>query len=241
MVRWAKNAGGAWRAQVTPTLVDARSGTTKWTGDPQVVTPTDPFTAQGAIAADVARTIEIQLRPNDAAEFRRRATSNPEALAAYTRAVRFIDDVGREATDPARVARALEDLKLAVSLDSTYADAWAMLAATEPEGTPDSHRALAHAQALAPDHPVVLALTAVERLYYQHDTVGVDALLYRAAANARNDVRALTLASTVLAVRGHPDTAFALLERATTLNPRSAPAHEMARCARPRTASLERG
>jgi eukaryotic-like serine/threonine-protein kinase len=45
VVRWARDGAGAWRAQVTPTLVDARAGTTRWTGEPAVITPADPFTA----------------------------------------------------------------------------------------------------------------------------------------------------------------------------------------------------
>ena len=42
VVRWAKDGAGVWRARVTPTLVDAKSGAIKWTGEPAEVTLADP-------------------------------------------------------------------------------------------------------------------------------------------------------------------------------------------------------
>ena len=60
MVRWAKDRNGVWRAQVTPTLIDARTSTTKWTGDPVVVAPDDPFSAQSAIATKVVEALEVR-------------------------------------------------------------------------------------------------------------------------------------------------------------------------------------
>ena len=74
-----------WRAQVTPTLVDARTGTTKWTGEPVIVAPDDPFSAQSAIATKVVDALEIALRPTDRAELQRPYSSNPEAFASYER------------------------------------------------------------------------------------------------------------------------------------------------------------
>ena len=91
VVRWAKDAGGVWRAQVTPTLVDARAGTTRWTGAPVVITPDDPFTAQGDIATRVADALAVELQPNDRAALARRMTNNPEAFAAWVRGVAALD------------------------------------------------------------------------------------------------------------------------------------------------------
>ncbi|MEP6766286.1 MAG: serine/threonine-protein kinase, partial [Gemmatimonadaceae bacterium] len=85
VVRWAKDAAGKLRAQVTPSLIDAKSGVIKWTGASSLITPDDPFTAQGIIAGDVAKAMEVALDPADRTRLARRFTENPQAFAAYQR------------------------------------------------------------------------------------------------------------------------------------------------------------
>ena len=85
VVRWAKDRAGVWRAQVTPTLIDARTGTTKWTGEPVILAPDDPFSAQSAIATKVVDALAIALRPTDRAALLRPFSNNPAAFASYER------------------------------------------------------------------------------------------------------------------------------------------------------------
>ncbi|MDB4884079.1 MAG: protein kinase, partial [Gemmatimonadetes bacterium] len=58
-LRWARGADGAPRVQVSPVLVRVADGTTKWAGEPRVVTPGDPFAAQGTLATEVAEALDV--------------------------------------------------------------------------------------------------------------------------------------------------------------------------------------
>jgi TolB-like protein len=232
VVRWARDAGGAWRAQVTPTLVDARTGTTRWTGTPAVVTPSDPFTAQATIATDVARALAVELRPADEAALARRTTESPEAFAAYQRGLAIQEAIFRELPSLYQEERAMAEFEQAVALDSTFADAWGWLALSHlwaawmtPGDQPRQERmraALARARAQAPEHPLVLLAAARVRWQFDDDTVGVTSLVHRALTAAPNDAMVLSLASGWHWNR-RPDSAYVLLRRAATLDPRSAP------------------
>ena len=232
IVRWAKDASGAWRAQVTPTLVDTRTGMTRWTGEPSVVTPTDPFTAQGAIAADVARTLEIALRPADQARLERHMTDDPRAFAAYERGIALLDGIMRVGLSADEPRRAAAEFEQAVTLDSAFADAWGALAearyfvaitstgdrAASARLRETITRGLAH----APGQPRLLMTLAALRLYVDRDTTGVDSLIGRIIAAAPNNAGLLAGASQLLAYRGRYDSSFALGRRAARLDPRSA-------------------
>ena len=238
VVRWARDARGVWRAQVTPTLVDARAGTTRWTGAPEVLTPTDPFTAQGEIATHVAEALQLALRPAVSAGLRARMTDDPGAFAAYARGRALEDAPGPVTGSRDQTRRIVAEYARAVALDSTFVDAWGRLASMTViltnwavgDGTAEAamRRVVARAQAHAPEHPLVLLALATERLRYDQDTTGVDALLGRAVAGARGDGSTLARLSWAIATRGHVDSAYAVARRAVALDPRSAATHEIA-------------
>ena len=233
IVRWAQDGSGAWRAQVTPALVDAKSGTTKWTGEPAVVTPNDPFTAEGTIATKVAEALQLALRPADKAGLTRSPTDNPEAFAAYQRGRAIFDAQGRAGTSVYEVGRAATEFRRAVGLDSSFADAWGELARADynlASLSPSDHSAeqrmratLSRALAHAPEQPRVLLTLAFVRTYFDRDTSGTDALMSRAIAAAHSDGSILADASAPLAYRQQYDSAYALARRAAMLDPRSAP------------------
>jgi len=230
VVRWAKDAGGVWRAQVTPTLVDARAGTTRWTGTPVVITPGDPFTAQGDIATKVADALAVELRPNDRAALARRMTNSPEAFAAWVRGVAAWDAVAYGASTEG-MKRAAAEFETAVALDSMFAEAWGELAAvyyalaifttvdrdSEARTRATIDRALVH----APGQPRVLLALAGLRFDYDHDTTSADTLVARALSAAPNDPAVLRGASILLLLRQHADSGYALAKRAAVLDPRS--------------------
>ena len=232
VVRWAKDARGVWRAQVTPTLVDARAGTTRWTGTPVVITPDDPFTAQGDIAAKVADALAMELQPNDRAALARRMTNNPEAFAAWVRGVAAGDAAAFSASTEG-LQRAATEFAKAVALDSTFAEAWGDLAAvhyslvinTTADRAAEARlratidRALAH----APGQPRVLLTLANLRLNYDHDTTSTDTLVARALSAAPNDPVILHRASRFLFQRQRVDSGYALARRVAVLDPRSMP------------------
>ncbi|MDB4890026.1 MAG: protein kinase [Gemmatimonadetes bacterium] len=233
IVRWAKDASGAWRAQVTPTLVDARTGMTRWTGEPSVVTPIDPFTAQGTIATDVARTLEIALRPVDQARLARHMTDDARAFAAYQRGIALLDGLMRGGMSAEEPRRAAEELEHALMLDSSFADAWGALAEAQyflaimspGDRAADSRlrETIARGLARAPDQPTLLMTLAALRSYVDRDTAGVDSLIGRIIAGAPSNAGLLAGASQLLAYRGRYDSSYALGRRAARLDPRSAP------------------
>jgi TolB-like protein/tetratricopeptide (TPR) repeat protein len=232
VVRWAQGADGAWRAQVRPPLVDARAGTTKWTGEPGVITLDDPFTAQGSIATKVAEELRVALDPADRAGLTRRMTDNPEAFASYQRSRAIFDQsVGSNRNYDLR--RAVVELEHAVAIDATFAHAWAALAgaylqlAIDQPGDRAADAAMrsgfARATAHAPDVPELLMSIAYKKLFFDHDTAGVDAMVSRALASAPNDAPVLSYASAHLFFRQQLyDSAYVLARRAATLDPRSA-------------------
>ena len=232
VVRWAKDASGAWRAQVTPTLIDARTGTTRWTGEPSVVTPTDPFTAQGAIATDVARTLEIALRPADQARLERAMTGDARAFAAYERGIALLDGLMRGGLSGDEPRRAEAEFERAITLDSAFAEAWGALAearyfvvimspgdrAADARLRETITRGLVH----APGQPRLLMTLAALRGYVDRDTAGVDSLIGRIIAGAPNNAGLIAGTSQLLAYRGRYDSSYALGRRAAQLDPRSA-------------------
>ena len=231
VVRWAKDAKGAWRAQVTPALVDAKAGTTRWTGEPVVFTPDDPFAAQGTIATTVADALQLALRPTDRAGLTRRLTDNPEAFAAYERGRAIEAGAERAATSLRDWQRAAVELERAVTLDSTFTDAWGELAAIEAtiaSMMPDDRAAVVRLRAVnaralrqAPNHPFLLLSLLSQRLMFEHDTTGADALIDRVIAGAPSDSRALSIVVQFLAARQRFDSAYAMARKAASLDPRS--------------------
>ena len=124
-LRWARGEDGKPRVQVSPMLVRVTDGTTTWAGEPTVVTPNDPFTAQGALATEVAEALDVALAPADRARLARPPTADTAAFAALERGRRLWEHafVG---THEDRV-QALREFETAYKLDPQYADAlgWA--------------------------------------------------------------------------------------------------------------------
>ncbi|HKH94007.1 MAG TPA: protein kinase, partial [Gemmatimonadaceae bacterium] len=227
VVRWAKDRAGVWRAQVTPTLIDARTGTTKWTGEPVIVAPDDPFSAQSAIATKVVDALEIALRPTDRAALLRPFSNNPEAFASYERG----NAIAIGAPSPSELRRAVAEYARAVELDSTFAEAWVGLQSARTalaNSLPGDREAEAQARSILdqglarfPGHPHLLLQFASLRLQFDHDTLGVDTLVRRALVAAPNDVWILSRGSRLLRARQQFDTAHTLIARAAQLDPRS--------------------
>jgi serine/threonine protein kinase len=231
VVRWAKAGNGSWRAQVTPTLVDATTGTTKWTGAPEVITPTDPFSAQGAIATKVADALAVELRPSDRAGLARRMTDNPDAFAAYLRGRALMDLTDRSGSG-AQYRRIYDEYARAIALDSSFANAWGELANTSyliaiasPADSVARARMradFAAAQRHAPDQPRLLLGQSLVKAVFDRDTTNTGALIRRAIAGAPNDAAVLRSAGGQLFnMYGQLDTGYALVRRAAMIDPRA--------------------
>jgi tetratricopeptide (TPR) repeat protein len=122
-LRWARGADGEPRVQVSPVLVRVADGTTTWAGEPTVVTPSDPFAAQGALATSVAEALDVALAPTERARLARPVTTDTAAFAAVERGRRLM---ARGSTQQ-DLTRALREFERAYQRDPQYADAlgWA--------------------------------------------------------------------------------------------------------------------
>ena len=240
VVRWAKDGAGVWRARVTPTLIDTRAGTIKWTGTPADVTLDDPFTAQGTIATDVAQAMEVAVLPAERVKLARRFTDNPQAYAAYQRAQEFVNTSAREGqnTDPQANQSAIRELNTAIALDSNFAEAWGALARRhfvaavnyfgDSADVKRSRAVLTRALRRAPSDPTALLASALWAWYVDGSRQMAESLTTKALSISRNDAATLAIASDVLGI-WHPDSAQKLAVRAARLDPRSA--HNLQRAA----------
>jgi serine/threonine-protein kinase len=126
VVRWAPGDSGL-RAQVRPTLVDTRDATTKWAGDPIVVSSADPFTAQTEIASKVVNALQVALGADEKRDLAERPTNNTEAYDAYLRGMAVFEGVWKASMSIRSLDQAIADFERAVKLDPKFAQAWGML------------------------------------------------------------------------------------------------------------------
>ena len=128
VVRWAKGASG-WRAQVMPTLVSTRDATTKWAGEPVVVSSDDPFTAQTEIATKVADALQLALGSEEKRDLSKRPTQNTDAYDAYLRGRAILERLQRASISLRDIDQAIAELRRAVALDPNFSQGWAALSA----------------------------------------------------------------------------------------------------------------
>jgi serine/threonine-protein kinase len=123
-VQWEKGVGGKGRVRVTPELVDATDGATKWQ-QPFDATLTDVFQVQADIAGQVAGALNVALGAGERRFISQQPTANLLAYDAFLKGEAvFVGDVW----DPASLRQAIGFYEEAVAHDSTFAPAWAQLA-----------------------------------------------------------------------------------------------------------------
>ena len=167
VVRWAQGDSGL-RAQVIPTLVDTRDATTRWAGEPVIVSSSDPFTAQTEIASRVVEALQVALGASEKRDLAERPTNNAEAYDAYLRGVAVFEGVWKSSMSVRSLDQAISDFQRAVELDPKFAQAWGMLSISryarseEVAGDTVSLRlakeGARRATALNPGDPIVVSL-----------------------------------------------------------------------------------
>jgi TolB-like protein/Tfp pilus assembly protein PilF len=120
-VRWAKGADGQPQVRVSPALIRVSDGTTSWAGEPEIVSPADPFTIQASVATRVADALHVVMVVRERTTIARRATSDTGAFAAVIRGKR-IDEENRTSSYR-EYERALRYFESAYERDPEYADA----------------------------------------------------------------------------------------------------------------------
>ena len=230
-VRWAKDASGASRVQVNPELVevtDSGAPASKWQ-QPFDASLTDVFKVQTDIATQVANALGVALGVSAKQQLAERPTANLAAYDAYLRGESISS--GLATTDPATLRQALSYYQQAVTLDSTFALAWARIAIatalvyTNSVPTPalaeESRAAAERARTLAPNSAYTYAAQGMYQDFVRSDSKRALAE-YEAGLriNPANPVLLNRLASTQQ-VLGQWTEALATISRAETLDPRS--------------------
>jgi eukaryotic-like serine/threonine-protein kinase len=120
-VRWAKGADGQPRVRVSPALIRVSDGTTRWAGEPEIVSPADPFTIQASVATRVAEALDVAIGARERTTMARRATSDTGAFAAVIRGKRISEE--NTTASYWEYEKALHQFESAYERDPDYADA----------------------------------------------------------------------------------------------------------------------
>jgi TolB-like protein/tRNA A-37 threonylcarbamoyl transferase component Bud32 len=221
-VRWSKDASGNARIQVSPELIDVRSGASKWAGSYDAAMA-DLFQVQGTIASQVVQVLGVSIDAAQQQDLAERPTSNLAAWDAFLR--------GERARSSGRNADGLREYSQAVALDSTFALGWARLSFAASAiyfPSPSAEMAVrarqAAARAMALDSTLPLARNAMGSVLQLIDGDQAGALREFEAGLllAPNDPQLLRSAAGVKRSLGQIDEAIALTRRGVALDPRSA-------------------
>ncbi|MEP6508968.1 MAG: protein kinase [Gemmatimonadales bacterium] len=231
VVRWAKT-DSTWRAQVMPTLVRTSDATTRWAGEPMVVSSTDPFSAQTEIATKVAGALRIALGSDDVRELAERPTENAEAYDAYLRGKAIVDATVKTSLSVRDIDQAISEFKRAVSLDPKFAQGWAQLTKasyTRAEAVPGDSASLRvamesakRAASLDPDDPMVIDIRSAIAFFQGHRKEGI-AIVADALRGGLTSPELFVTHAYDLMDDGKLDSAKVMMARALKLNPRFAP------------------
>jgi Tfp pilus assembly protein PilF len=181
--------------QVSPVLVRVADGGVRWAGEPTVITPSDPFAAQAALATEVVDALDVALAPAERTRLAATGTRDTAVLAAIERArrLRSTDD---SLAPPERPLRALRAYEFAYRRDPQAVEAWSGAASVlKSMGQDEGSAALI-------DSAAVLAR--------------------RALALDPGDMGALLTLGSYEEAHGRPAAQRALVERAVRAHPSSA-------------------
>jgi TolB-like protein/Flp pilus assembly protein TadD len=228
-VRWDKRPGGTGRVRVSPELIEARTGATRWQ-QPFEAPLTDLFQVQADIASRVAEALHVALGGGERRSLEERPTADIQAYDLYLRAqAAWLGGVDR---DPPSVRRAAGLYRQAVTLDSGFAVAWAGLARTHaqlyalvsptPQDSAAAHEAAERAMALAPERPEVrVALASFYSIVRDEEPRSLE-IAREGLRLAPNDPSLLSHAAGSTMELGRVDEALDFARRARALDPRSA-------------------
>jgi serine/threonine-protein kinase len=231
VVRWSKTSTGL-RAQVLPTLVKTSDATTRWAGDPVVVSSDDPFSAQTEIATKVATALQVALGADERRDLAQRPTENTKAYDAFLRGKALFQANLRVATSVRVIDQAIAEFQRAVSLDPKFAQAWAYLSyaaydrAREVAGDTASFsltvRAARRAEQLDPDNPDVVIVRSGLAFFRGDKDRGIT-IITDALRRGIISPELLTTHAFDMFDTGKRDSANAVMAQAIKLNPRFVP------------------
>ena len=223
-VSWIRAPGARDRVQVSPELVNVRTGAATWKQrfDTEL---TDVLKVQGSIAGEVAGALGVALGGTDRDEL---AESPTENLAAYDLYLKGRSIVSR---DPVTQRQAAAYYEQAVALDDRFAAGWGALAEAmaivfsngqrDRTSAARAKEAAERAMALDPGGATGRVAMADYLMLVTNESEKARAHIEVAMSRAPNDIEVLRRASRLASDRHDTETALALLDRARTLDPRS--------------------
>jgi eukaryotic-like serine/threonine-protein kinase len=230
-VRWATDASGTSKVEITPTLVSTSDLKAKAAGGPYIVVPSDVFQVDSDVATKVADALDVTLNSHEMHALHDRPTRNPEAYDAYLHGEAIDKDNTPMELNANDVRVALEEYQRATTLDPRFALALAKFGDEEMRSAllnqGDTARvhlagalidsALAIDPSLAEGH----AEKAFFLNFFKHDPAGGYDEMHRAVALRPNDAQLLGRLGSVQIEHGQLDSGFANLTTSVRLDPRS--------------------
>ena len=230
-VEWERGATGTRRVRVSPELVEVRDGAapeTKWRQSFDT-TLANVFDVQSAVATRVADKLGVVLSPPTQLQLAKRPTQNLAAYDAYLRSVAI------PGVDHVSLRHALVAAEEAVTLDSTFAAAWAQVATlhagiyltTIQRSRADAeaaNQAAERAIALSPSAPEGYIARGAYNAYVVHDHAAAKVAFQTAVRLAPWSPDALGQLARVEAASGQSAAALEHFRQAVVLDPRSSDA-----------------
>ena len=223
-VSWIKPANGSGRVQVSPELMEVRTGAAKWKErfDTEL---TDVVTVQTSIATQVASALGVALGGSDQQHLAERPTRNTTAYDLYLKGKALVD------RNPTVQRVAASHFEQAVALDDSFAQGWAGLATSLSIVYSNGNRdpGVARRAKEAADRAVALAPDQVDghlALADYFTNVVVDANQAKAHSEAAiridpNNALALRGMARIDANEGRVEESLAQLRKALSIDPRS--------------------
>jgi TolB-like protein/Tfp pilus assembly protein PilF len=229
-VRWAKQAGGGSRVQVSPELIDTRTAVARWQ-QPFDASLTDVFQVQADIAAKVAQALDVELGSRQQQALAAQPTQNLAAYDLYLKG----QAQAAAGSGAANQRQAVVYYEQAVALDSSFVPAWVALSyasgllysngAPTPAVANRARAAAERAVALAPQDPGgYRALGSYYRAIKQFKPA--DEQLTKALAFRPDDPQVLRVLGLNEMSLGRWDAAVDHFRRALRLDPRTANIHD---------------
>src|SRR5207253_1479758 len=189
----------------------------------------DSLALQGELATEIAAEVGATLSPQEKARVEARPTKNTAAYDAYLRGRALAAGL---TTDQANQESAARSFQEAVTLDPSFALAWAYLSCAQSsvywtgiDSTPArlaaAKDAADHAVALQPTLPETHLALGYYRFYGLRDFNGALAEFQLAEKSLPNDVGVLRAIGLIQRRFGHWDEAIAVLRRVVELDPRN--------------------
>jgi tetratricopeptide (TPR) repeat protein len=217
--------------EVSPELVDvgpAGTPRTRWQ-QPFDAAITDVFKVQADIAGQVASALNVALGTDQKQTLTERPTEN---LAAYDAFLKGEASGGLTVGDPPTLRKAIMYYEQAVALDSNFAEAWSRLSRAHssyyynvvpnPASAEAAKRGADRAMALAPKRPESLQAVGDYHNAVRGEYTEALAAYQEGLAASPENADLLTNAALAEQSLGRWDAAVRHLERARTVDPRSA-------------------